>query len=174
MHRGHDHHDHPSNGSGGAQGHASQEHRNQARHTSPAIGHNHAHAPHGVTQWQTPHLGEGHQTHHEQGEPDLDQVEAAFVEGFAAASDPTSFLRLSNVPFEATAVDGTKLVLLRVETNLVTDVGSIMPHLGGASFRYDPLPAAMVTRRRRLRFIYRGEGGIRALSFAEVRALQGG
>jgi hypothetical protein len=83
-------------------------------------------------------------------------------------------LRLSNVPFEATAVDGTKLVLLRVETDLVTDVGSIMPHLGGASFRYDPLPAAMVTRRRRLRFIYREAGGIRALSFAEVRALQGG
>jgi hypothetical protein len=32
----------------------------------------------------------------------------------------------------------------------------------------------MVTRRRRLRFIYRDEGGIRALSFTEVRALQGG
>ena len=98
----------------------------------------------------------------------------AGVEGFAAASDPTSFLRLSNVPFEATAADGAKLVLLRVETDLLTDVGSIMPHLGGATFRYDPLPAAMVTRRRRLRFIYRGEGGIRALSFVEVRALRAG
>jgi hypothetical protein len=164
MHRGHDHHDHLPNG-GGAGG---------VDHRSPAIGHNHAHPPRAAAQWQTPHLGEGQEAHHEQSEPDLDQVEAAFVEGFAAASDPTSFLRLSNVPFEATAVDGTKLVLLRVETDLVTDVGSIMPHLGGATFRYDPLPAAMVTRRRRLRFIYRDEGRIRALSFTEVRALQGG
>jgi hypothetical protein len=163
MHRGHDHHDHLPNGGG-----------RDGRHAAPAIGHNHAQASRAAAQWQTPHLGDGQQPSHAQNEPDLDQVEAAFVEGFAAASDPTSFLRLSNVPFEATAVDGTKLVLLRVETDLVTDVGSVMPHLGGASFRYDPLPAAMVTRRQRLRFIYRGEGGIRALSFAEVRALQGG
>jgi hypothetical protein len=162
MHRGHDHDHHHHNGSGGSSGH----------HALPAAGHNHVHRPAGVAQWQTPHLGEGQQAaEQQQGEPDLDQVEAAFVEGFAAAADPTSFLRLANVPFETTAVDGTKLVLLRVETDLVTDVGSIMPHLGGATFRYDPLPAAMVTRRRRLRFIYRDEGGVRALSFAEVRAL---
>ena len=37
------------------------------------------------------------------GEADLDQVEAAFVEGFLAASDPTSFLRLAGIPFKATA-----------------------------------------------------------------------
>jgi hypothetical protein len=157
MHRGHDHDHHHHNGSGASSGH----------HELPAAGHNHVHRPAGVAQWQTPHLGEGQQAaEQQQGEPDLDQVEAAFVEGFATAADPTSFLRLANVPFEATAVDGPKLVLL-----LVTDVGSIMPHLGGATFRYDPLPAAMVTRRRRLRFIYRDEGGVRALSFAEVRAL---
>jgi hypothetical protein len=48
-----------------------------------------------------------------------------------------------------------------------------MPHLGGATLRYDPLPAALVTRRRRLRFIYRGGSGIRALSFAEVRTSTG-
>jgi hypothetical protein len=160
MHRGHDHDHHPHNGAGGSQGHA-----------LPAAGHNHAHRPTGVAQWQTPHLGESHQVEQQQSEPDLDQVEAAFVEGFAAAADPTSFLRLANVPFETTAADGSKLVLLRVETDLVTDVGSIMPHLGGATFRYDPLPAALVTRRRRLRFIYRDGSGIRALSFADVRAL---
>jgi hypothetical protein len=160
MHRGHDHHHH--NGSGGSSGH----------HALPAAGHNHAHRPTGVAQWQTPHLGEGQQgAEQHQREPDLDQVEAAFVEGFSAAADPTSFLRLASVPFETTAADGSKLVLLRVETDLVTDVGSIMPHLGGATFRYDPLPAALVTRRRRLRFIYRDDRGIRALTFVEVCAL---
>jgi hypothetical protein len=167
MHRGHDHDHHPLDGAGGSSGH----------HRLPAVGpgHNHARTSPGVAQWQAPHLDRSQQAQHndEQREPDLDQVEAAFVEGFAAATDPTSFLRLANVPFETNTVDGTKLVLLRVETDSVTDVGSVMPHLGGATFRYDPLPAALVTRRRRLRFIYRGGSGIRALSFAEVRALIG-
>jgi hypothetical protein len=124
-----------------------------------------------VAQWQAPHLDPARQAQSgdAQGEPDIDQVEAAFVEGFAAATDPTSFLRLANVPFETTAGDGAKLVLLRVEVELVTDVGSVTPHLGGNSFRYDPLPAALVGRRRRLRFIYRGNDGIRALKFAQLR-----
>ena len=106
---------------------------------------------------------------HPRGEADLDQVEAAFIEGFLAASDPTSFLRLAGIPFEATAADGATLVLLRVETEVVADVGSVTPHLGGGSFRYDPLPASLVARRRRLRFVYFDGAGLRALGFAAVR-----
>jgi hypothetical protein len=159
MHRGHDHHHHDFGGA-------------DAIHFGP--GHNHAHAPQRVVQWQQPHLdtardhGAGA---HDHAEPDLDLVETAFVEGFASASDPTSFLRLAHVPFEATAADGAGLALLRVEADAVTDVGSVMPHLGGESFRYDPLPAALATRRRRLRFIYGDGRTTRALSFAEVRGL---
>ena len=52
----------------------------------------------------------------------------------------------------------------------MTDVGAVTPHLGGESFRYDPLPAALVARRR-LRFVYRGGDGVQALTFAQVRAL---
>jgi hypothetical protein len=157
MHRGHDHHHHEG-GSAGASGHA-----------RPGPGHNRGGGA--VAQWQAPHLGDAQRADAAPREPDLDQVELAFTEGFAAAADPTSFLRLAAVPFEAVAADGEPLVLLRVEIDLVTDVGGITPHLGGASFRYDPLPARMVTRRRRLRFIYRGERGLRPLGFAEVRAL---
>jgi len=155
MHRGHDHHHH-HNGGGGAE--------------PVGLGHNHAREPHRVAQWQTPHLP-GAAQEAAQPEPDLDLVESAFVEGFAAATDPTSFLRLACVPFEATAPDGTKLVLLRVESDAVTDVGSVMPHLGGASLRYDPLPAGLVARRRRLRFVYFDGQGPRPLSLAEVRGL---
>lgn len=157
MHYGHDHHDF-----GGAGGF----------HFGP--GHNHARGPQTVAQWQRPHLdasepqGTGEVA---QAEPDLDLVETAFVEGFAGAPDPTSFLRLALVPFEAVAADGARLALLRVEVDAVTDVGSVMPHLGGASFRYDPLPAALVARRRRLRFVYSDGRGLRTLSFGEVRAL---
>jgi len=160
MHRGHDHDHHHGNGAG-AQG-----------TVTPGPGHNHAVAPRAVAQWQTRHLDRHHgHDHADHGEADLDLVESTFVEGFAAASDPTSFLRLARVPFEASAADGTKLVLLRVEAEAITDVGAITPHLGGESFRYDPLPAALVARRRRLRFIYRGADGSHALTFAEVRAL---
>ena len=116
-----------------------------------------------------PHLDPHDAEPHAHGEADLDQVEAAFVEGFLAASDPTSFLRLAGIPFTATAADGAKLVLLRVETEVVADVGSVTPHLGGGSFRYDPLPQALVSRRRRLRFVYFDGAGPRHLTFADVR-----
>jgi hypothetical protein len=162
MHRGHDHdheHHHHHNGGGRA----------------PGAGHNHAPRRKGVVQWQKPHLADEGHSHEEppHGEPDLDLVEAAFVEAFAATSDPTSFLRLARVPFEAYAADGAKLALLRIETDHVTDMGTLMPHLGGESFRYDPLPAAMVSRRRRLRFIYFDGRALRPLSLAEVRELRG-
>ena len=100
-----------------------------------------------------------------------DLVEAAFVEGFLAVSDATSFLRLAKVPFEATAADGAKLALLRVEVDAVADVGSVTPHLGGATFRYDPLPARMISRRKRLRFVYFDGQGLRPLDLAEAVSL---
>jgi hypothetical protein len=102
---------------------------------------------------------------------DLDLVEAAFVEGFLAASDPTSFLRLARVPFQATARDGAKLALLRVEVDSIADIGAITPHLGGDTFRYDPLPARMVSRRRCLRFIYFDGARLRPLGLADVMAI---
>jgi hypothetical protein len=108
--------------------------------------------------------------HHHQ-EPDLDLVEKAFVEGFSSASDSTSFLRLARIPFEAVEGSGIRLVLLRVETDGVTDVGSVTPQLGGGAMRYDPLPARMVSQRRRLRFVYFDGASPRALSLAEVREL---
>jgi hypothetical protein len=164
MHRGHHHHD-PGHGAGGL---------TVAPRDPQAFGpgHNHAGGLHRVAQWQAPHLEHPHDAEAGGPEPDLDLVETAFVEAFATASDPTSFLRLAQVPFRATTPDGAELSLLRVEVDDVTDVGSVMPHLGGESFRYDPLPAALVARRRRLRFVY-GDGTVlRALNFAQVRGLK--
>ncbi|MBO0763003.1 MAG: hypothetical protein J2P50_00155 [Hyphomicrobiaceae bacterium] len=122
-----------------------------------------------MAQWQVPHLHPNEARPSTQGEADLDQVEAAFIEGFLAASDPTSFLRLAGIPFSMTAGDGASLWLLRVETEVVADIGALTPHLGGGSFRYDPLPANLVSRRRRLRFVYFDGTGLRALTFVDVR-----
>jgi hypothetical protein len=162
MHRGHDHHhDHDAGGLDLAR-----------RDPAFGPGHNHAGAPRRPAQWQAPHPAQPPaDADGACAEPDLDLVETAFVEAFAIASDPTSFLRLAQVPFCATTADGAELKLLRVELDDVTDVGSVMPHLGGATFRYDPLPAALVVRRRRLRFVYGDGTATRGLSFAQVRAL---
>lgn len=165
MHRGHDHHSHDH----GAGGHS---HANGHTHPHEQAGHNHGHGPRRSAQWQTPHLPEPlEEDDHVHGEPDLDLVEKAFVESFSTASDPTSFLRLARVPFDAVTQDGVRVSLLRVETGETTDVGSVMPHLGGASFRYDPLPASMSSRRRQLRFVYFDGRATLPLTLAEVRTL---
>ena len=139
-------------------------------HHAPGPGHNVP--PRQAVQWQTPHLPPDHvQALDPETEADLDLVEAAFAEGFVTASDPTSFLRLAGVPFTARSPDGASLGLLRVELENITDVGSLTPCLGGDDFRYDPLPARLVSRRRRLRFVYQDGSKLRRLSFAEARGL---
>lgn len=164
MHRGHDHHHHDH----GAGGHSHA----QAESHAHAHGHNHGYSPRPAAQWQTPHLPHPPEDSDEPpAEADLDLVEKAFVEGFASASDPTSFLRLAHVPFEAVTTDGRTVSLLRIETGETTDVGAVMPHLGGSSFRYDPLPAAMTSRRRTLRFVYFDGQAPLPLTLAQVRRL---
>jgi hypothetical protein len=138
-------------------------------HDGPGPGHNAP--PRRPLQWQTPHRADDHDAPAaEQAEADLDLVEAAFVQGFEQAPDPTSFLRLARVPF-VTERGGRKLELLRVETHCRTDVAALAPQLGGAGHRVAPLPAALVGRRKSLRFIYLGSAGQESLSLAEIRPL---
>lgn len=142
-------------------------------HDAPGAGHNHG--PARAAQWQVPHLPHDHgPPTPDQPEPDFDLVEAAFAEGFATTSDPTSFLRLAGVPFEAADAAGTRLCLLRVELEQMADMGTVTPHLGGGSFRYDPLPAKLVSRRRRLRLVYHDGKGLRRLTLGEARGMAGG
>lgn len=135
-------------------------------HPTPGAGHN-ARPP---AQWQTPHLPHAHDHAQDHDlEPDLDMVEAAFVEAFARAPDPVSFLRLAGVPFKSER-DGEPLDLVRVEIESATDVASVTPLLGGGH-RVAPLPASHVSHRRRLGFHYlAGERMVR-LDLAAARAL---
>jgi len=163
MHRGHDH-DHHHHHDGHAPGHS------HAHHPAPGpVGHN---AP-GVkaAQWQTPHLPHDHAPPADPRAADMDLVETAFLEGFSRAPDPVSFLRLAGIPFVGEAPEGKRLHLLRVETEDVVDVGSVMPLLGGEGLRYDPLPARLTSHRRRLGFLYHDGTAVRRLAFAEARAL---
>jgi hypothetical protein len=134
-------------------------------HAAAGAGHN-SKQP---VQWQTPHLPHGHD-HPAEPEPDLDLVEAAFIEGFEAASDPTSFLRLAGVPFTCER-DGQILQLVRVALESRTDVASVAPLLGGQGHRVAPLPASHVGKRRSLGFDYLSENARVRLTLAEARAL---
>jgi hypothetical protein len=160
-HHGHDHHhDHD-------RPHAHDHDRLDHDHAAHGPGHNLPHSSRAAAQWQTPHRPQG-AAGAAAVEPDLDKVEKAFVDGFLAATDPTSFLRLARVPFEM-SLGGASLRLLRVEIDALTDVGSLTPHLGGGTFRYDPLPSNFISQRRRLRLVYFDGANLRALSYAELR-----
>jgi hypothetical protein len=162
-HHGHDHHHH---------GHDHDDHYHDHAHPPHGPGHNLPQTSRGAAQWQTPHQPNGAAAT-PAVEPDLDKVEKAFVDGFLAAGDATSFLRLARVPFEMVLGDAC-LRLLRVEIESLTDVGSLTPHLGGGTFRHDPLPANFVSQRRRLRFVYFDGTDLRALSYAELRDAERG
>ncbi|CDX23098.1 conserved hypothetical protein [Mesorhizobium sp. ORS 3324] len=164
MHDDHHHHSHDH-----SDGH--HHHGSIGRHHHPhAVGHN---GPAGKPlQWQTPHLPREHAP--EPPDPrttDLDLVETAFLDGFARAPDPSSFLRLAGIPFLGETADGTRLHLLRVETQDLVDVGAVMPLIGGAGVTYNPLPAKLTSHRRRLAFVYHDGNGQRPLDFSEARLL---
>ncbi len=155
---------------------APHDHPHHHHHHPHAIGHNRPppdHTP-GHTQWQTPHLDHAPPTdagNDDAAAVDFDLVEAAFMEGFATASDPVSFLRLAGVPLVGATDDGRELCLLRIEAGRTTDVGALTPQLGGGAHSYAPLPKSMVGRRDRLDLIYTdGEAPV-ALSLAAARRL---
>ena len=150
-------------------GHPHHHHDHPHDHGHNGLGHN---GPRPAAQWQTPHLPPGEAAPESaSSEPDLDLVETAFIDAFPACPDPTSFLRLAGVPFTGKGKDGVVLSLLRVEADQATDVGTLTPHLGGGGFRYDPLPAAMTSRRKSLAFVYFDGGGPVRLTLAEAKGL---
>jgi hypothetical protein len=133
----------------------------------PASGHN---AP-GAAQWQTPHLHGGARRPPPEEAGDLDLVESAFCESFPGAGDALSFLRLAGVALEGWDQNGARLRLLRVEQKEAVDVGALTPHVGGGSFRYDPLPGRMASRRKLLSFIYFDGSAVHSLPLSAARAL---
>lgn len=153
--------------------HGSHDHPGHHGHAHPH-GPGHNAAPDKAAQWQTPHAPD--HTHEDERlsdeQKDLDLVERAFCEGFAATNDPTSFLRLAGIPFSGRDAGGKTLHLLRVEHNTATDIGNITPHLGGGSFRYAPLPARLTSRRYSLRFVYFNGVEVTPLTFADAKKLE--
>jgi hypothetical protein len=118
-------------------------------------------------QWQTPHRPDKPPPSETR---DLDQIETAFAEAFVGASDPVSLLRLAGIPMSGRDGSGGELHLLRVEIEALTDVGALSPLFGGG-LRYEALRDHLVSRRRRLHFIYFDGTQSRRLALSEARSL---
>ena len=108
------------------------------------IGHNHAHGDHLHS-----HM------------PDADKAEELqvlteqFIDGFLAAKDKMSYLRIAGVPLEIAAPDGGPSMKL-VDVHLTTEwqVGTASPSFGSRELSYLPFPGPMVTERTNMGLIY--------------------
>lgn len=108
------------------------------------IGHNHCHGDHLHS-----HM------------PDADKAEelqvltAQFIDGFTAAKDKMSYLRLAGVPLEIAAPDsGPSMKLVDVQLTTEWQVGTASPSFGSRELSYLPYPGDMVTERTNMSFIY--------------------
>ena len=85
----------------------------------------------------------------------LQVLAAQFIDGFLAAKDKTSYLKLAGVPFERPGTGGAKALKL-VDVELKTDwqVGTASPSFGSRELSYLPFPGEMVQERTNMALIY--------------------
>ena len=107
------------------------------------IGHNHAHD----------HLHSHLKPEDEAAE--LQILADQFIDGFVAAKDKMSFLRLAGVPLERDAPGGGPTMKL-VDVAIATEwqVGTASPSFGSRELSYLPYPGEMVTERTNVSFVY--------------------
>ena len=104
----------------------------------------------------------------EQSGEDVALLEAAFIEGFRAAGDKASFLRLAGVPLELRGSDGQGLKLVAVRIADHFEVGAATPGFGTTELVYHPFPGAMVRSSTHLRFVYCSLRETQELTWAEA------
>ena len=120
--------------------------------------------PHDIVNGHIGHIGHNHShdgDHLHSHMPDADKAEelqvltTQFIDGFVAAKDKMSYLRLAGVPLEITDPEGGPTMKL-VDVQLTTEwqVGTASPSFGSKELSYLPYPGDMVTERTNLGFVY--------------------
>jgi len=133
----HDHPHHPH-----AQPHA-HDHAHDHGH-SHGPGHNHADADH-----MHSHM------HAVDDAAELQVLTAQFIDGFIAARDKMSYLRIAGVPLEIDAPGGgPKMKLVDVKLTTEWQVGTASPSFGSRELSYLPYPGEMVTERTNMGLVY--------------------
>ena len=145
MSHGHHHHHH------GHGHHHDHDHSHGHDHHS----HGHDHGP----GHNHPH-GAEHLHSHIHGGTDRERVEelqvlaTAFIDGFRAAEDKTSYLRLAGIPFQRLGNDGLTLHLVDAAINANWQIGTASPAFATRELVYMPFPGQMVTSRETMIFTY--------------------
>ena len=108
------------------------------------IGHNHDHPDHLHS-----HMDAADEA------AELQVLTAQFIDGFIAAKDKMSYLRIAGVPLEIPAPGGGPTMKL-VDVRLTTEwqVGTASPSFGSRELSYLPYPGEMVTERTNMGLVY--------------------
>lgn len=85
---------------------------------------------------------------------ELQALATSFIDGFRAAEDKTSYLRLAGVPFHRTGTDD--LVQHLVDAKIVSNwqIGTASPAFASRELVYMPFPGSMVEGRETMTFTY--------------------
>jgi hypothetical protein len=121
--------------------------------------HRHLHShPHGDPQAAAP------------GTPrdDSDLLADALMEGFDAAEDKPSFLRMARIPDHLHGPGGEVLRLVDVELRYAYQVGTASPAFNAEELVYLPFPASLVRERADMVFVYVSLQSRRDVSLGEM------
>ncbi len=125
--------------------HGAHSHRHHHDHAhSHGPGHNHDHPDHMYS-----HM------HAVDDAAELQVLTEQFIDGFVAAKDKMSYLRIAGVPLEIDAPGGGPGMKL-VDVTLTTEwqVGTASPSFGSRELSYMPYPGEMVTERTNMGLVY--------------------
>lgn len=78
----------------------------------------------------------------------------ALMEGFDAAEDKPSFLRMARIPDHLHGAEGEVLRLVDVEMRYAYQVGTASPAFNAGELVYLPFPASLVRERATMNFVY--------------------
>lgn len=97
----------------------------------------------------------------------------ALMDGFDAAEDKASFLRMASIPFRLDAADGQSLQLVDVELRYAYQVATASPGFNGGELIHLPFPASMIRERATMVFVYVSLQERRDIDLAEMIRMLG-
>lgn len=103
-----------------------------------------------------------------QARDDASLLADALMEGFEAAEDKPSFLRMARIPSHLHGEGGEVLRLVDVELRYAYQVGTASPAFNAEELVYLPFPASMIRERADMVFVYVSLRGRRDVDLREM------
>ncbi|MEO1701154.1 MAG: hypothetical protein AAFR71_03805 [Pseudomonadota bacterium] len=116
-------------------------------HHEHGVGHNHSH--------DHDHMhSHVHTDPKKEREDRLVALAASFISGFRDAEDKPAFLELAGIANHRHGTDGLKMHLVDAVVETKWQLGTASPAFGSKELAYLPYPAAMVSARETMTFVY--------------------